>query len=135
MSDVINFTDWQESHKLVISHQKFPTSHERRSLRISDEALEGLLKLADFFNCEGSEQKKLNALFEMLGLNTLQVIVPQEYKHPDGYTTKDCEEEGRQDAREKREYNFKLLFPTAPREFEEAYRRGFLQLKEIDLEK
>lgn len=135
MSD--DFTNWQQDNNLVPSYQRFPRTDKRHNLNISAEAYEGLLKLTEVFNCPGSNRKKIDNLLEMIGLNALHVTEPKYSFKIDSVNINSniCYEDGKQDAREGREYNFQLLYPEEDRIYEEAYRRGYLQIKSTIQEK
>ena len=129
---VISFNDWKQDHMDPPAHQKFPCAENRVSLALSNECLEGLNKLTTLFNCESTSQNKsITKLLELIGLNCLYVTLLPNLSL-EGRTSHEAYNDGKQDAIEKREYNFQLLYKGFPREFEEAYRRGYLEMKEIE---
>lgn len=128
MHDTISYNQWLEQHNLLTRVRNFPKS--QRQVSLSDEAYEGLLKLAETFTTDDGNTRSsaISRMLESLGLNQLTINKPVELSL-NNITTIECYAAGEDDAKEGREPNFQLIFGEMPREFQEAYRRGYLEHK------
>lgn len=130
MSKALQYDEWLRQNNYPIRGRNF--ERHTKPFTISQEAYEGLAFLAK--NLVPAKFSSLNntsnisKLLELLGQHqlTIQQIQSLDFE---GTTTQECYEAGVEDAKEGRQADFRLIYPNHPREFEEAYRRGYLEGK------
>lgn len=132
MLNMEEYQTWREVQGLSRAAPKYPK--RSRPFFISDQAFDGLYKIAERFDIRHGKNASASGVIEQIGLNMLIVYKDEEatteaYVDSDGLTVEDCYELGKQDyiAKKPMAFGTSALAGTKKRSriFVEAYAKGY----------